>query len=238
MHWKRFALALAAPLLLTACLLTPGKFTSTLDIKRDRGFTFTYVGETILIDPQEKMKPAPPLGGEDGDEGREDASPAPAGPAAPVAETEEQIVKRRGIAEALSKERGYRSVAYLGKGKFRVDYALTGRLDHNFVFPFNTDAEAIIPWVAIEVRKDGSVRVKAPAFGKASGGTPTPGNPFEEASGEREGTFTLTSDATLVMQNNEDGMASGPGARPGTRIVWTITPTSQTVPTAVLRFAN
>ncbi len=39
---------LAAPLLLTACLLTPGKFTSNLDIERDGTFTFTYDGEIFM----------------------------------------------------------------------------------------------------------------------------------------------------------------------------------------------
>ena len=41
MGYARFAFILAAPLLLASCLLTPGKFTSTLDINRDRSFTFT-----------------------------------------------------------------------------------------------------------------------------------------------------------------------------------------------------
>ncbi len=39
---------LAAPLLLTACLLTPGKFTSNLDVDRDGSFTFTYDGEIFM----------------------------------------------------------------------------------------------------------------------------------------------------------------------------------------------
>ena len=50
---------------------------------------------------------------------------------------------------------------------------------------------------------------------------------------ERDGTFTFTTDAELVMQNNEEGMAPGPGKK----VVWRVTPTSKTVPTAVVRFA-
>jgi hypothetical protein len=49
---------------------------------------------------------------------------------------------------------------------------------------------------------------------------------------ERDGTFTFTTDAELVMQNNEEGTAPGPG----TRVVWKVTPASKTVPTAVVRF--
>ena len=53
----RFAFILAAPLLLASCLLTPGKFTSTLDIKRDHSFTFTYVGEAIVAEEQGGLQP-------------------------------------------------------------------------------------------------------------------------------------------------------------------------------------
>ncbi len=35
MKFMRIVAALAAPLLLTGCLLSPGKFSSTLDLKRD-----------------------------------------------------------------------------------------------------------------------------------------------------------------------------------------------------------
>ena len=50
MKMIRLIAALAAPLLLTGCLLSPGKFTSSLDLKRDGSFTFTYVGEIVMID--------------------------------------------------------------------------------------------------------------------------------------------------------------------------------------------
>ena len=40
--------ALLAPLLLTACLVTPGKFTSTMDIARNGEFTFRYQGEIYM----------------------------------------------------------------------------------------------------------------------------------------------------------------------------------------------
>ena len=211
----RFALALAAPFLLVSCILSPGKFVSTLDIHKDRSFTFTYVGEVVVNDPKPTSSSEP----------GEHAKPVPAGP--PDAET---IARRRAIAEALSKEQGYNSVVYAGGDRFKVDYAISGRLDRGFAYPINLDAMAFIPWVAAEVRKDGSVRIKAPAFGDP-GEAMGSGNPTGPAEG-REGTFTLTTDATLVMQNNEEGMAPGPG----TKIVWHVTPTTKAVPTAVVRF--
>jgi hypothetical protein len=210
MSFARLALALAAPFLLASCFLSPGKFVSTLDIRKDRSFTFTYVGEIISADP--KMTGA--------DQGTVKTEP-------PIGETEAQ---RRAIAEALSKEEGYRSVRYLGGGHYSVDYAISGKLDRGFAYPINLDAMAFIPWIAAEVRKDGTVRIKAMAFGDP-GEALGSGNPSGNAEG-REGTFTLTTDATLVMQNNEDGMAPGPG----TKVVWRVTPASKSVPTAVVRF--
>ena len=245
MSFMRFAFAAAAALLLSSCILSPGKFVSTLHIGKDRSFTFTYVGEVILLDPAAAMQQgmqegmaAPADRPDDADVDPEDvlanaADAAPPAPASPAAETAQQIAERKAIAEALSKEVGYRSVEYLGKNKFRVDYSMTGRLDRSFVYPVNLDAKSIIPWVAVEVRKDRTARIKAIAFGDEEedmGSAAKPDGPEKE----REGTFTLTTDADLVMQNNEEGTAPGPG----TKVVWKVTPTSKTVPTAVVRFAN
>lgn len=214
----RLAWILIAPLLLASCLF-PGTFTSTLDIRKDGSFTYTYVGEVFAVDHATDAT----SGGEGGD----------ADPAEAEATKAAQEAKRHAAAEALAKEKGYRSVRYVGEGKFLVDYAINGRLDHGFLFPFNSDAEAIFPWVAIEVRGDGTVRVKAPAFGD-EGGAPLPGLGDKGPAKERSGTFTLTTDAEIVMHNVEDGIRPGPVQT----LAWTVTPTSKTVPTAVLRLAE
>jgi hypothetical protein len=230
----RIAAALALPFLLASCLLSPGKFTASLDIRKDRSFTFAYQGEVILLDPtadlQQGMDSA--LGGsKDGDK----KSAPPPSPPAKAEPSAQMATQRKAVLEALSKEEGYRSVEYLGGNKFRVDYQVAGKLDRNFVYPLNLDAMAIIPWIAIELRKDGTARMMAIAFGDsntanpgAAAGAPKP----DMAAAEREGVFTFTTDATLVMQNNEAGVAPGPG----TRVVWHITPTTKAVPTAVVRF--
>ena len=247
MSLMRFAFVAAASLILSSCILSPGKFVSTLHIAKDRSFTFTYVGEVILLDPAAAMQqgmqeglagmgdaPAGEDGmAEDGDISDNVAASEPAAPAAPAAETAQQIAEGKAIAESLSKEVGYRSVEYLGKNKFRVDYAMTGKLDRSFVYPINMDAKSIIPWIAVEVRKDRTARIMAIAFGEQDSGMGSAAKPDSQPK-EREGTFTFTTDAELVMQNNEEGVAPGPG----TRVVWRVTPTSKTVPTAVVRFAN
>ena len=243
MSLMRFAFVAAASLVLSSCILSPGKFVSTLHIAKDRSFTFTYVGEVILLDPAAAMQQGMQNGlagaapsGDEAMNGEDDvaanvAADAPAPPPAPAAETAQQIAEGKAIAEALSKEVGYRSAEYLGKNKFRVDYSMTGRLDRSFVYPVNLDAKSIIPWVAVEVRTDRTARVKAIAFGDPDEGMGSAAKPDNQEK-ERSGTFTFTTDAELVMQNNEDGMAPGPG----TRVVWKVTPTSKTVPTAVVRF--
>src|ERR1700712_6012332 len=52
----RLAGIIVAPLLLMGCLLTPGKFVSTMTVNADRTFAFTYKGEVIAMDPSSMMK--------------------------------------------------------------------------------------------------------------------------------------------------------------------------------------
>ena len=248
----RLALALCAPFLLVGCILTPGKFVSTLTVNADRTFAFTYKGEVIAIDMGDEMsKGMNSGGGEPQDMGGEESSDFQADDnmfipvafqatgdsaedAAKKADTER---KRRAIADMLAKEAGYKSVQYVGDGKYIIDYAIAGTLDHTFVYPYNLDAEIIFPFIAIEVRKNGAVRVKAPAFGdeKSGGGDKSMGlggGADDKASKLRDGSFTLDTDAEIVSQNNEDGVQTVNGRK---TMVWKVTPLSQAAPTAVLK---
>jgi hypothetical protein len=222
--------ALLAPLVLTGCLLSPGKFVSTLRIDADRHFTFTYVGEVIDAEPDtdgggsssSDDKPSP-------EEVKEKAEKA-------AAKKAEADAKYRALAVTLSKEAGYRKVAYLGDGKFAVDYSVSGTLDHIFIWPFNLDGEVIIPFVAIELRQDGVVRVKAPAFAndekKSSMGGGMPGMPSGGGGSKADGVFTLDTNAEIVSQNNEDGAKTAGGRK---TIAWKVTPATKDAPTAVLK---
>ncbi|MBA3897913.1 MAG: hypothetical protein H0X36_12445 [Sphingomonadaceae bacterium] len=212
----QLGLAALAPLLLASCLLAPGKFASTLTINADRSFAFTYKGEVIDAEPDNTAAEASPKPGEDVE------------------------AKRRAIAEALRKEVGYRSVAYLGKGKFAIDYAISGTLDHNFSYPLNSDAEIILPFIMVELRQGNLVRVRAPGYSanqtgvKPSGGMPEmPGG--EDAGKYLDGTFTLDTDAEVVSQNSEEGVKPT-GAR--RTIVWRATPLTKDAPAAVLRLSR
>lgn len=220
----RVALALAAPLLLVGCVLTPGKFTSGLTVNADRSFVFSYAGEVYAADPSDSMPSA-----------KDDKDGAGAAEAA-ARKKAETDTKMRAIAEALGKEAGYRSVRYVGDRKFEVDYRIAGRLDHHFTFPFNADAQAIVPFLMVELRANGTVRVKAPGFAadpSSGGASALPGaGGMGDANARLDGVFTLDTDAEIVSQNSEEG-AIAAGARRTIR--WQATPLSRDAPTAVLR---
>ena len=59
--WSRWVLVAAAPLLLTACLWTPGKFTSELTLRKNGTYALHYKGEILLQLPesQREMTPKP-----------------------------------------------------------------------------------------------------------------------------------------------------------------------------------
>jgi len=253
-HWplRAFA-ALAGVLALAACVLTPGKFTSTLTINKDRTFTFTYVGEVIAVDfGKEIAEGMKSKSGDDDDaKGEDEVKPTNAALLTiadkkadkqadkELAEKKAEFERKcRAIAAALSKEAGYRKVEYLGDGKFMVDYSISGKLTHNFVYPFNIDAEAVFPFIALELRADGKVRMKAPAFAKDASGMGSGGGGMGGMSdlgpdSKLDGTFTLDTDAEIVSQNNEAGVTTVGGRK---RVTWAVTPLNRTAPMAVIGF--
>jgi hypothetical protein len=252
---SRLSLVLLAPFLLVGCLLAPGKFTSSLVINADRTFTYTYVGEVYGMDLDDAMKdketddtPADTTTKsslqkialqKDEDSGKPKDGDDAKSKAEKKAATD---AKNRELAATLAKEVGYRKVEYVGDNKFLIDYQITGKLDRSFIYPYNLDAGIIIPFIAIEVRANGTVRVKAPGFANDSKDTSgglgdmagMGGGDAAKATSKLDGTFTLDTDAEIVSQNNEDG-AQTVGKRK--TIVWKATPLSTTAPMAVLRLA-
>lgn len=227
-RFARVCAAIAPLLLLTSCLLSPGKFTSSLDIRKNGAFTYSYVGEVVVSDPSSQMPDT-----SEADTGKDAKAVTPAKPAD---KAKEVAARLREVADALAKEKGFRSVKVIGDNKLSVDYRISGKLDHSFLFPFNIDAKAIVPFIAVEVRADGKVRMQAPAFGNAGDASPVGDMGGMTGGGsdvkERSGTFTLTTDAEIVSQNQEDGAVA---TATGKQIVWNITPATTTVPLAVLK---
>jgi hypothetical protein len=246
---SRLMLVLLMPFALASCVLTPGKFVSTLKIDADRHFTFTYVGEVIALDlgsdMMKGMGDTPSLGGKsDSDDGtatlkksafqETDDDKTPDDPKKAAAKKAAADAKNRTIAATLSKEAGYRKVVYLGNGKFSIDYAVSGTLDHAFLWPYNLDAELVFPFIAIELRGNNTVRVKAPAFANDDSKSSMGMGDMDKASSQLDGVFTLDTNAEVVSQNNEDGATTTGGRK---TIVWKATPLTKDAPTAVLRLA-
>lgn len=250
-RFKGIALALVAPILLVGCAFSPGKFVSTLTILADRSFTFSYQGEVIAVDiagemakgmgdafkglgdADDKKKTTTSLLRDAAWQEDEDAPAADADESAKddAEEAAKKEAKFKAIAEALTKEAGYRSVSYKGDGVFVVDYQISGKLTHNFLWPYNLDAEVIFPFVVIELRGADNVRVKAPAFGDSDAqGKGT----SEDAKTRLDGTFTLITDGEIVSQNNEDGAKAEGNRR---TVTWTATPLSKDAPMAVVKVA-
>lgn len=243
MKMHRLIAALAAPLLLTGCLLSPGKFTSALDLKRDGSFSFTYVGEIVVTD----MSPAPAefvaspcYNDETGDERdctsaemdqqRKDFAEAQAaskndsgllntavGGEKGGLGSEESIAE---LIEQLKKQDGWKKVSYRGNRIIDVEYAVSGHMAHGFAFPLVDGGAAIMPFVTLIKRKDGSVKVSAPAYSGAGAGGDMAGLGAMAAAGSAgdknpqpkpEGTFTLTTDGRILTNNTEDGPVASAG---------------------------
>ncbi|MCW3846067.1 hypothetical protein OF829_02380 [Sphingomonas sp. LB-2] len=240
-HWIRAAALLLPLALLSACLFQPGKFESTLTVHKDRSFTFTYKGEVVALD-LEGMNGLPGMSA--GDAAATDGSTPDNTAAAEEEQTPEQKAaakaakdeEYRELAANLAKEYGYRTVEYRGDGVFYVDYAISGVLTHEFVYPYNQDAAMIFPWVTVELRGGDTLKIKAPGYAKQdmSGMGAAGGGSGGDMPSKTQGSFTLITDAEIVSQNNENGAAKQ-GAN--SVVVWRVTPRTTDAPMAVLRVA-
>ncbi len=240
MKMIRLIAALAAPLLLTGCLLSPGKFTSALDLKRDGSFTFTYAGEIVVTDmapPPAEFSASPCYREDSGDEREctsaeldqqrkdfDESQAASKGEAGMLSSamggekgglgSDESIAE---LVEQLKKQEGWKKVSYRGNRIIDVEYAITGNMAHGFAFPLVDGGAAIMPFVTLIKRKDGSVKVSAPAYSGGGAGGEMASLGAMAAAGEKapqpkpEGTFTLTTDGRILTNNTEDGPTAAAG---------------------------
>lgn len=236
MKMMRLIAALAIPLLLTGCLLAPGKFTSNLDLQRDGTFTFTYVGEIVVTDTSSPEQAPAEFSASpcydqttyderectkaELDQQRKDFDTAQASSkddAGMVSKGMGDFGSEESIAELvdqLKKQDGWKSVSYRGNRIIDVEYAITGKMTHGFAFPLMEGGGAVMPFITLTRRKDGSVKVVAPAFsGGGMGGelasmgamAGAASNPGKAAQPKPEGTFTITTDGGVLTNNTEEG---------------------------------
>jgi hypothetical protein len=158
------------------------------------------------------------------------------------------------LAERLRHQAGWRSVTYVGDGLFEVDFALSSKLSHDFVFPTIERFPMANAFVMANRRADGSVRLDAPGFtaqsltnpmqammsGALSAGAangPTDANQDAEAAPtpslpEIDGTFRIVTDGEILANNTDEG----PQANPRGKILqWRVTKRTQVAPLALVR---
>ncbi len=149
----------------------------------------------------------------------------------------------RKIAAELSKYAGWRSVTYEGKGIYNVDYQLTGKVGHDFIFPVFPQGDIMIPFVTMRPRSDGTAFISAPALSgggfkglstrmKMLGAAGASRNEFPQTSVKTSGTFTITTDGVPLTNNTEDGPMAGTA---GQTLTWTIDNNSEKIPEALIR---
>lgn len=309
---KKWALALAAPLLLSGCFIMPGKFGSSLDLRKDGSFTFSYKGEVMFQSPDEIMKGKAEVWSDDKAECTIDAATmdaaAAAGAAAAAAAdaaanaveaagetanateavpeiddgpatrpcTNKEIAEQKAdweqqqkdkaankakesaafasmfgyapgdekamaaFATKLSKYRGWKSVVNQGNGKFLVDYQISGKLDHDFIFPVLPEGDVVFPFVQIRAREGGKVFVNTPALlggglmamaAKAKAFGAPDSNDAPDVTGIVDGSFTITTDGEILTNNSEDGAEKIPTGR---ALRWLINGDTKRIPEALI----
>ena len=158
------------------------------------------------------------------------------------------------LAERLRKQAGWNKVTYKGDGVYEVEFAISGQLDHDFSFPTLERMPVVIPFLTINRRADGSVRVSSPIMEQQSGGgaqamgmggfaaamnarTSQGGDGVDKAPDfpQLDGTLTLTTDGTILANNTEDGPKADPA---GKRLTWKLNVRNPAAPMALLQLGK
>jgi hypothetical protein len=274
-------LALVLSVALAACFVLPGKFASTLDLRKDGRFAYTYKGEVWMMGLSKlsemgagagKFEPSTCYNDDNAMNEREctkdelEAQKASweaeqqAGAEKRKKEAEEMKALLGGIdptdpkageelAARLRRQAGWKSVTYKGDGLYDVDFAIAGRIDHDFNFPTIERMAMVTPFVALSRRTDNTVRIETPGFAMSGSSNPMAamgGLAAMGAAGEDgkqggpkfpkiEGTFTVTTDGVVLANNTDEGPQADTA---GQRLSWTVDARNPAAPTALIRLGN
>lgn len=278
-------LALVLSVALTACFVLPGKFASTLDLRKDGRFTYTYKGEVWVMGLSKlaelgnaaaggTFEPATCYKDDAETEVRECAKEEIDEQRATWEEEQKSSADKRKkeaedmkallggidpsdpkageeLAARLRRQAGWKSVTYKGDGLYDVDFAIAGRIDHDFSFPTIERMAMITPFVALNRRADNTVRIDTPVLGMSGGANPMASlgglaamgaaakGDGEDQGGPNipriEGTFTLTTDGAILANNTDEGPKPGTA---GQVLEWKIDTRNSAAPTALIRLGN
>ena len=275
----------AGALLLAACLVLPGKFVASLDLRKDGHFTYTYSGQIVIIGltklaeiamaQKPKAEFQPSLCHKKNSETHRDCTVAEVAQQKidwqtdqkVAAERElkdrEMVVKMLGgvdptspkssaeIAARLSGQAGFKRVTYQGNGIYDVDYSISGQLAYDYTFPTIERMQQVVPFIVLNRRANGEVRIDSPLMQQAALGMPG-GNAaqfFAQLSAakrgmasaeakdfpELDGHFTLTTDGVILSNNTEHGAKPVAG---GKQLDWEINFMTPVAPMALIGLAK
>lgn len=156
----------------------------------------------------------------------------------------------REIAERLVRQHGWHRVEYLGNGLFDVEFAVTGRMTHDFAFPVMERLPMGNAFVSAIVRDDNQIRVDAPGFVMQDPSNPMRGMMagmaglanMEQQDGDEastsaarlvlpQGTFTIVTDGNILANNTDEGPSTDPR---GKLLTWKVDAQSQQAPMALI----
>lgn len=154
------------------------------------------------------------------------------------------------LAGRLRRQAGWNSVTYKGDGLYEVDFAIAGRIDHDFMFPTIERMAMTTPFVMANRRTDNTVRIDTPGFAMGGGSNPLAAmggmaamDAAKDGDGAQggprfpkiEGTFTVTTDGTILANNTDEGPQPD---TTGQRLVWKIDARNSAAPTALIRLGT
>ena len=289
-HLRKLAgagLAVLLSMALAACLVLPGKFAETLDLRKDGHFSYSYKGE-ILVLGLSKLADLAKMGGDSAEpftpfclsKKTERERPCTAAETAQQKQEWEEGQKAAAdskqksnaamqammggidpndpkageeLAERLRKQAGWNKVTYKGDGVYEVDFSVSGQLAYDFSFPTLERMPVVIPFLAINRRADGSVRVSSPIMEQQAGGggaqamgmggfaAAMQAEKGEDGQGngpdfpQLDGTLTLTTDGTILANNTEDGPKADPA---GQRLTWKLNVRNTAAPMALVQLGK
>ncbi|KMS59912.1 hypothetical protein V474_12130 [Novosphingobium barchaimii LL02] len=266
---RRTVAVAALAMLAAACIFAPGKFNSQLDLKKDHSFAFRYTGEILMVPLMKNEKDAAfePSSCHD-EESLEERTCSDDELAqqktdwgenrAEKKKSDAQAAKMllggidpsdpesgKELAEKLRRQAGWKKVEYLGDGKFDVDFAISGKIDHDFIFPTFEGFPMSNAFIQVFARQDGTVRIDAPGFGPQSGSGAMAGMMAgmaqDGASGNdgptsmADGTFAVFTNGEVLANNTDEGASSAPG---GKLLSWKVNPRTAAAPTALVKLSH
>lgn len=157
------------------------------------------------------------------------------------------------LVRLLERQQGWEQVEHLGDALFKVRYAISGTLAHDFMFPVIEGFPTTNPFVQTFARKNGQLRINAPGFTAQGGDSGLGGvmggmgalaglsamsndagpDAAMSSAPVLDGTFTIrTTGAMAIRANNTD---NGPETTTtGEQLTWKISSRTAQMPTALI----